>query len=220
MDSITLMPLDQRNIIENIADLATTVKSHNIQSNTTSFCLLTRDDNHILNEWIAYHYHVLNLRHIVIALDPSSTTSPEALLTKWSSLFGMTFEIWREEDYMPDYFLKGNYHLLDSYVKHFKFPSEIYDTDQSQDEVTKINNHRFRQVTFVSHCLRSVKEKLQEDAKQKHWVVHVDTDEYIVINPLARSNLERPKLIELPQVPAAGSVLEFLNQVFVPYPVK
>jgi hypothetical protein len=207
-------------VSETIADLAPTLESHTIKSNTTSFCLLMKDDNHILNEWIAYHYHVLNLRHIIIALDPSSTTSPEPLLAKWSTLFGMTFEIWRDDDYMPDFFLEGKYDLLHSYVEEWAFASEIYDTDQRQHELTRINNHRFRQITFVSHCLRSVEEKLQEDATQKHWVAHVDTDEYIVINPLARSNPKRTKLIELPQVPEAGSVLEFLSQVFARYPVE
>jgi hypothetical protein len=37
---------------------------------------LIKDDNDILNEWIAYRYHFLNLRHMIVAVDPISATSP------------------------------------------------------------------------------------------------------------------------------------------------
>ena len=44
--------------------------------NSFSACMLIKDDNDLLNEWLAYHYHVLNLRYLVVAVDPSSATSP------------------------------------------------------------------------------------------------------------------------------------------------
>ena len=39
-------------------------------------CLITMDDNHWLIEWLAYHYHALNLRRHVFVRDPLSMTSP------------------------------------------------------------------------------------------------------------------------------------------------
>jgi hypothetical protein len=33
---------------------------------TFSSCLLVMDDNHRLAEWLAYHYHVLPLRYMVV----------------------------------------------------------------------------------------------------------------------------------------------------------
>lgn len=33
---------------------------------TFSSCLLVMDDNHRLTEWLAYHYHVLPLRYMVV----------------------------------------------------------------------------------------------------------------------------------------------------------
>ena len=54
-----------------------------------SACLLTKDDNDILNEWIAYPYHVLGLQYIIVAVDAKSETSPSALLEIWRN-FGMT----------------------------------------------------------------------------------------------------------------------------------
>ena len=35
-----------------------------------SSCLLIMDDNHYLIEWLAYHYHVLPLRRLIVATDP------------------------------------------------------------------------------------------------------------------------------------------------------
>eukprot|EP00980_Cylindrotheca_fusiformis_P027285 scaffold19736_cov127-Cylindrotheca_fusiformis.AAC.2 len=80
-----------------------------ILRNTTSFCLLTKDDGMILNEWIAYHYHVLNMRQLIVAVDPLSETSPEPILQKWEELFGMSIEVWGDEDFMPASFLRGEY---------------------------------------------------------------------------------------------------------------
>eukprot|EP00980_Cylindrotheca_fusiformis_P025169 scaffold13207_cov143-Cylindrotheca_fusiformis.AAC.22 len=80
-----------------------------ILPNTTSFCLLIKDDGEILNEWIAYHYHVLNMRQLIVAVDPLSETSPEPILKKWEELFGMSIQVWRDEDFMPASFLRGEY---------------------------------------------------------------------------------------------------------------
>ena len=48
-----------------------------------SACLLIRDDNQLLSEWISYHYHTLKLRYLVIAVDPDSQTSPHNILQRW-----------------------------------------------------------------------------------------------------------------------------------------
>jgi hypothetical protein len=45
-----------------------------------STCLLVMDENFRLYEWLAYHYHVLTLRYVVIAVDPGSVLSPEPVL--------------------------------------------------------------------------------------------------------------------------------------------
>lgn len=47
--------------------------------------LLVTDESLRLDEWIAYHYHVLPLRHLVVAVDPASVTSPAAILSRWNS---------------------------------------------------------------------------------------------------------------------------------------
>ncbi|KAL3936568.1 MAG: hypothetical protein SGBAC_008137 [Bacillariaceae sp.] len=216
----------------NIPSNSTT--NFNLDRNTFSLCLLLKDDNDILNEWIAYHYHTLNLRYMIVALDPFSQTSPEPIFEKWRSLFGMTIEVWTDKDYMPDFFLQGRYDQVDSFIPQFVNQDKsksIWHTDTSnasqvEQDLIHINNHRFRQVTFVSHCFEFIKNKLPDPSSGKkgkkqpefqHWVGHIDTDEYIVINPVLRDNPNRVKLIEMPHKPTAGSVLQFLMELFEQY---
>eukprot|EP00980_Cylindrotheca_fusiformis_P021025 scaffold8050_cov116-Cylindrotheca_fusiformis.AAC.2 len=189
-----------------------------ISRSTTSFCLLTKDDGEILNEWIAYHYHVLNMRQLIVAVDPLSETSPEPILQKWEELFGMSIEVWRDEDFMPASFLRGEYDTIKNYVVHFKFPSGIDNTTEGyQEQLTIINNHRFRQHVFVSQCLRTLKGRLG-DPRHGNWVAHVDSDEFIVLNPKVRKRHYAVKPVLVPQVPSAGSLLNYLNDGFSALP--
>lgn len=193
-------------------------------------CLLIKDDNDILNEWIAYHYHVLNLRHIIIATDPSSLTSPSKLLEKWRHPpFSMTIEEWTDSNYMPKYFLEGNFDkvpsFLPSFIRENATASIWHNQGEGEDhanltkeeieaDLLSINNHRFRQVTFVSHCFRTLKEQ------GRKWVAHIDTDEYMVVNPRLRIRPKAVTGVTLPDIPHAGSLLQFIHDMFQHYPKR
>lgn len=76
---------------------------------TFAACLLIKDDNEILNEWIAYHYHSLNMRFLIVAVDPHSSQSPSPILDKWKLLTDLNIIEWSDDKYMPKYFLtKGH----------------------------------------------------------------------------------------------------------------
>jgi hypothetical protein len=80
---------------------------------TLSACLLIEDNNEILNEWTAYHYHAWNLHHLVVVVDPSSSQmSPSRALRRWRENFLMTVEVWTDKDYMPDFFVNQQYHKV------------------------------------------------------------------------------------------------------------
>ena len=64
-------------------------------------CLLLKDDNGQLIEWIAYHYHTLPLRYLVVATDPTSITSPLEVLQRWNKTMGMDIQLWDEPVYFP-----------------------------------------------------------------------------------------------------------------------
>jgi hypothetical protein len=196
--------------------------SNNDPSKTFSACLLVKDDNDILNEWIAYHYHTLNLRYMIVATDPASQTSPSELFQTWRDVFGMVIDEWQDADYMPDYFLQGHYDQVPSFMPTFvtanasasiwHMPGHNLTNEQLQEDLLHINNHRFRQVTFVSRCFQKFAKQ-----KQHHWVAHIDTDEYMVINPRLRARPNATKKVHFPTVPTSGSILQFMNDMFKHY---
>ena len=50
----------------------------------------------IKKEWIAYHYHMVKLRHLVICQDPYSDSSPLEIVNRWRNLGLMTIDLWTE----------------------------------------------------------------------------------------------------------------------------
>jgi len=80
--------------------------------------------------------------------------------------------------------------------------------------LTLINNHRFRQATFVSECFRKLK------ALQQKWVIHIDTDEYLVINPRLRARPRAVQGVTIPRIPHAGSLIRFLQEMYLLYPKR
>ena len=177
-----------------------------------SACLLTKDDNDILNEWIAYHYHVLGLRYLVVAVDAKSETSPTSLLDKWRK-FGMTIEEWKDEMFMPDIYFKKAYHLQPRLVKIKKNKNKwlegVDDPEVHKNYYKTIQDHRFRQITFLSSCTKRLREQNQT------WMVHIDTDEYIVINPLLRQQQKLGESITIPETADASIVPRLLNAMVV-----
>jgi hypothetical protein len=61
-------------------------------------CIFVRNDNHLLAEWIAYHYTVLPLRHLIIGVDENATDNPNDILMRWNGT-GLKYEIWHPQNY-------------------------------------------------------------------------------------------------------------------------
>ena len=59
----------------------------NDTNNSMSACLLIMDDTIKLTEWIAYHYTVLPLSHLIVAIDPASVLTSEIqhILSLWEN---------------------------------------------------------------------------------------------------------------------------------------
>ena len=150
-----------------------------------SACLLIRDDNALLNEWIAYHYHTLKLRYLVIATDPNSATSPSSILQRWENLTDLSVTQWSDHDFMPDTFLKKGYLIpldrINGNATQSKWHRGHEDEEQVKRDLQNINSHRYRQLTFLSSCYRYLYKK------KKTWVLHIDTDEYLTVNPVLRA---------------------------------
>ena len=66
-------------------------------TNYFSACILIKDENHRLPEWLGYHWYMMSLRHIVVLMDPHATTSPDAILQRWEPLMEK-IDIWHNND--------------------------------------------------------------------------------------------------------------------------
>ena len=64
-----------------------------------SACLLVNDENPRLPEWLAYHYHMLPLRSLIVAVDPVSKHQPDEILSRWPSM-GVEVDIWNDTYYL------------------------------------------------------------------------------------------------------------------------
>jgi hypothetical protein len=78
------------------------IHNQNINPVNESFsaCLLIMDENFRLREWIAYHYHVLPLRFLIVSVDPKSKESPDLILEQFRKHLDMTILLWNESEYI------------------------------------------------------------------------------------------------------------------------
>ena len=211
--------------------------------NSSAFCLLIKDDNDLLSEWIAYHYHTFNMRRLIVAMDPTSQTTPKDILETWSINFDdLIYTLWTDEDYMPLHFFfhtstttndtkKEDYtkipwllgwnevtlstkvnggrvtnttQFMNTPIKSTVFHSNStfvkYNQDKVRHDLLMVNNHYYRQKTFISECYRQIKREGQEEEEEAmmmmkkkkgaskrrrsmpSWTVHIDTDEFLVPN--------------------------------------
>jgi hypothetical protein len=130
-----------------------------IQHNESfSTCLLVMDENFRLYEWLAYHYHVLPLRYVVIAVDPRSALNPEPVLDLFRDELNMTIITWTDSDFVDWAPLS---------------------TDAPPRVLT--NRYVMRQRIFLGKCMEHLYQQGQS------WTALWDVDEYIIFNGYNRS---------------------------------
>eukprot|EP00986_Skeletonema_menzelii_P012984 scaffold7348_cov144-Skeletonema_menzelii.AAC.6 len=146
-------------------DVATTLSSANVVKSTAPFsfsaCLIIKDDNIILPEWLAYHYTVLPLDRLIVGVDALSHTDPTPILEAFQTL-GMKITTWKNDSFWKD----GR----ESWAK-----KEFTITNStSYDELRR--RKRYRQNIFYEACLQ----KLQKE--RRTWTMMIDADEYLAFN--------------------------------------
>ena len=168
-------------------------ESSDKNNNNTFFssCLIVKDDNHWLIEWLAYHYHVLPLRHLVLTVDPHSRTDPQAILERWTP--HMEIEVWTDAHFLPTWMMERmvNQQMMRTMEtvspQNKTDPSRQDEDDEDnpiiQQENKKEKNHGLwlhlnRQKNFYGACLRHLHER------GRSWVTLTDTDEFVRLNPL------------------------------------
>jgi len=129
-----------------------------------SACLMIKDNNVILPEWLAYHYTVLPLRRLIVGVDPMSHTDPTPILNKYESI-GMNITTWTDDSYWVE---DG-----DGIYPHEKKDFIITNTTTNGDLVGRLKH---RQKIFLKACLSQLKEEMRT------WTIIVDADEYFAFN--------------------------------------
>jgi hypothetical protein len=136
-------------------------------------CVMARDDNLYLAEWIAYHYTVMPLRAFVIAIDPLSLTSPMYIIDQFqNALPDLNITIWT-----------GNWYFEDG-----RWSREKYDTFDPLNHSSEHGwvFHLQRQRVFYTKCLQHLKQ-----TSSAKFVAVFDSDERFTYNtPL--KNIHRP----------------------------
>lgn len=170
-------------------------------------CLILKDDNHRLPEWLgtstavllsaylilfaasvvwpnmrvplaAYHYFAMPLRYLVVAVDPNSKTSPRQIFEKWGDW--MTIVEWMPTD------------------------RRLF-TDPSFRPARNIDAYRKFQIGFYQQCTKHMIQK------KRKWTAYFDIDEFFTIN----SNFVKKSrtLFSKP-----GSILRLTNELSSTHP--
>jgi hypothetical protein len=169
-----------------------------------SACLVleTERDYPYLTEWIAYHWHALPLRQLVIWNDPSIAASPSLLasiLAPWSQKMDIT--VW---NHPVQVYPAGH-------PQHKLLQRQPQPQPQPQDHHDRIQNRNQLQNVFFGKCLR----KLQR--LRRSWTILGRVDEYALINPRVRNATDplyqRWHGQHAPDQKEAGSVMTWLQQI-------
>ena len=169
-------------------------QQHTPASDSFSACLLIMDDNHFITEWLAYHYHVLPLRNLIVAVDPRSSTSPASIFDRWKETNLNITVWWNDSDYIADS------KELD------EAESRVQRQFQADNPSPQLIRHRARQRLFYYHCL-------QEHKRQNRtFTLLTDTDEYLTVNYETVQKTKSPTVASLiPSIAEPGSVLKLLQ---------
>jgi hypothetical protein len=132
-------------------------------------CLMMKDDNDLLYEWISYHYLTLPLRYLVVGSDTGNAQDPHDVLKRWSH--DIQYWVMNSTDFIGRH---GPYQRKKKDDKDFFHHQLIY-----------------RQRAFITTC----SEFLQE--KGIHWIVMIDSDEFIVMNQFNHDDDENYHAMEL-----------------------
>lgn len=139
---------------------------------TMNACLFIMDDTIRLMEWLAYHYTVLPLGHLVVAIDPKSKR-----IDKINSILDMWREYITIDAYYNDTFLTlapdegwGRSVWGPNNRPRGWFKNKNGFTYRSQA-------HKRRQNFFSGYCFGELYEK-----KKRGWTILTDTDEFITFN--------------------------------------
>lgn len=166
-------------------------KNITIHNDSFAGCILTMDDYYRLPEFIAYHYHVLPLRYLVVAVDPNSKYDPNPIFKRFRTRLNMTIIVWNDTDVAA-----GDPFFLRKITPN-----------ATADYYLKKMQYIMRQRRFLQVCMAHMKDM------GRAWTMLWDVDEFIVPSNQTGRRPAQPGLAAAPtlNLTEPGSVLSYLQ---------
>lgn len=176
--------LNQTQYFDVVADNWERQKSNDRTSSFNfSACLLVKDANQILPEWLAYHFTVLTLRRLIVAVDPFSQTDPKFILNLYREI-GMDITVWRDDTFIFDGPFPRKKLFKNLTGPPFLHTKRDFKLAPNSTDDDKLARYQWRQTCFYTKCLQHLKEE------KRSWTALIDADEYVSFNYY--SELEGP----------------------------
>lgn len=153
---------------------------------TIAACMLAMDDSIRLAEWLAYHYTILPLGSLMIAIDPDSQSQKRVLeiLDLWKDRINI-IAYTNDSEWMPYKYDEGWGRRI--YRENGKLANWLV---TKKGPVYRSQSHKRRQNAFVLQCMKRFKAQLNEREPWREnsthiipeWVLMTDSDEFLVYN--------------------------------------
>jgi hypothetical protein len=133
-------------------------------------CIMVKDDNDLLYEWLAYHYTTLPLTMLVVGSDINNTQDPSIVLEKWTRAGIKDFRYWTldSDDFINRH---GSYYEA--------FDTAIARSNVSTEALRNFDHHALihRQKGFITACTELLKKV------GASWTLYIDSDEFVAVSP-------------------------------------
>ncbi|KAL3923175.1 MAG: hypothetical protein SGILL_001805 [Bacillariaceae sp.] len=148
--------------------------------NSFGACNLVMDDNHYLIEWLAYHYHVMPLRRVILLMDPKSRTSPLPILERWKGR--IDFTLWNHSTIYPkgkprwrynnemNHYLKLQQHFVAKCLRQMKNENRTWVMTTDVDEYIMINQRAHDPQDPLHHWVRNNTNHTLTDQKEPGYI--------------------------------------------------
>jgi hypothetical protein len=159
-NATALMDIPQQG---SISDAQFVPRPHLNKNESFGACLMMKEDNDLLYEWLAYHYTVLPLRYILVGSDEGNKQDPRDVLQRWTQAnTGLNYWILNSTEFM---------------LRHGKHKGK---EGNNKDDAHHTFIHRQR--GFITTCSEFMK------SQGVHWVTFIDSDEFVVMNRMGEDD--------------------------------
>ena len=150
---------------KNIGDNSSNENNEEYRNNNGNYfrgCILWSDDNTYLVEWLAYHYHFLPLKRLIVGIDPkyNLSSSPDNNSYQNSSTSSSNTRL--PSHIFDRYRKNGLMNITEIYNPNIYHPIEIQQEYRNNPNKSSVDLFRSRQRHFYKYCMQTLIKEEQE----------------------------------------------------------